>query len=204
MLLYKQCRGFYCCIIVREYIVNARSVFQEHHLVLFNFRFTVFGFNQTSFTAEESGRNILMIQIGYIKGIGSVVNGVDIEVQEITAGLYIYSVIVHEYSYYPPAVGTDFTIHTTSLPGVDLSSPATLQVGFTADAVALEPDETFRLTLSVGSGLPSGPNVFLQDTAEFTIIDSDGTALVCYIILACLLYMINYLHCIFSCGHLTH
>ena len=32
MLLYKQCLGFYCCS-KRVYIVNARSVFQEHHLV---------------------------------------------------------------------------------------------------------------------------------------------------------------------------
>ena len=31
MLLYKQCRGFYCC---SKRVVNARSVFQEHHLVL--------------------------------------------------------------------------------------------------------------------------------------------------------------------------
>ena len=31
MLLYKQCRGFYCCS-KRE--VNARSVFQEHNLVV--------------------------------------------------------------------------------------------------------------------------------------------------------------------------
>ena len=32
MLLYKQCRGFYCC---SKRVINARSVFQEHHLVLF-------------------------------------------------------------------------------------------------------------------------------------------------------------------------
>ena len=31
MLLYKQCRGFYCCSIR---VVNARSVFQQHHLVV--------------------------------------------------------------------------------------------------------------------------------------------------------------------------
>ena len=31
MLLYKQCRGFYCC---SKRVVNARSVFQEHHLVV--------------------------------------------------------------------------------------------------------------------------------------------------------------------------
>ena len=30
MLLYKQCRGFYRC---SKRVVNARSVFQEHHLV---------------------------------------------------------------------------------------------------------------------------------------------------------------------------
>ena len=30
MLLYKQCHGFYCC---SKRAVNARSVFQEHHLV---------------------------------------------------------------------------------------------------------------------------------------------------------------------------
>ena len=30
MLLYKQCGGFYCC---SKRVVNARSVFQEHHLV---------------------------------------------------------------------------------------------------------------------------------------------------------------------------
>ena len=33
MLLYKQCRGFYCC---SKRVVNARSVFQEHHLVLYS------------------------------------------------------------------------------------------------------------------------------------------------------------------------
>ena len=48
----------------------------------------------------------------------------------------------------------------------------TVRVNFRADAVALEPDETFRLTLS--GGLPSGPNVFIDGTAEFTIIDGDG------------------------------
>ena len=31
MLLYKQCRGFYRC---SKRVVNARSVFQEHHLVI--------------------------------------------------------------------------------------------------------------------------------------------------------------------------
>ena len=31
MLLYKQCRGFYCC---SKRVVNVRSVFQEHHLVV--------------------------------------------------------------------------------------------------------------------------------------------------------------------------
>ena len=30
-MLYKQCRGFYCC---SKRVVNVRSVFQEHHLVL--------------------------------------------------------------------------------------------------------------------------------------------------------------------------
>ena len=30
MLLYKQCRGFYCC---SKRVVNTRSVLQEHHLV---------------------------------------------------------------------------------------------------------------------------------------------------------------------------
>ena len=34
MLLYKQCRGFYCC---SKRVVNARSVFQEHHLVPIKF-----------------------------------------------------------------------------------------------------------------------------------------------------------------------
>ena len=33
MLLYKQCRGFYYTAVVLKRVVNARSVFQEHHLV---------------------------------------------------------------------------------------------------------------------------------------------------------------------------
>ena len=42
-MLYKQCRGFYCC---SKIVVNARSVFriQEHHLVseMFLFLFRIF------------------------------------------------------------------------------------------------------------------------------------------------------------------
>ena len=40
MLLYKQCRGFYCC---SKRVVNARSVFQEHHLVICGLGFEVRG-----------------------------------------------------------------------------------------------------------------------------------------------------------------
>ena len=71
-------------------------------------------------------------------------------------------------------LGNDFTTDA-NIGLVNPSTPATVRVNFRADGVALEPDETFRLTLSDGFGLESGSkNVFLQDTAEFTIIDSDG------------------------------
>ena len=77
-----------------------------------------------------------------------------------------------------PAVeglGNDFTTDPGHIGIVNPSTPATVRVNFRADGVALEPDETFRLTLNDGFGPQSGAkNVFLQDIAEFTIIDSDG------------------------------
>ena len=49
------------------------------------------------------------------------------------------------------------------------------QVNYQLDSIALEPDETFRLTLTVGSGLPSG--TIVVDSALFTIIDDDGMSI---------------------------
>ena len=69
---------------------------------------------------------------------------------------------------------SDFTVVPTSFDLITTQAPETILVEFRVDSVALEPDETFRLTLSTGSGLPSGPNIFIDDTADFTIIDGDG------------------------------
>ena len=53
MLLHKQCRGFYCC---SKRVVNARSVFQEHHLVALVFAAALCtGTNPTACTFEQAG-----------------------------------------------------------------------------------------------------------------------------------------------------
>ena len=64
-------------------------------------------------------------------------------------------------------VGRDFFIAPTAFPVIALGSSETVQVNYRVDSVALEPDETFRMTLTVASGLPSG--AFLVDEALFTI-----------------------------------
>ena len=52
MLLYKQCRGFYRC---SKRVVNARSVFQEHHLVMI-----LSWLCCDSARREESGRELVV------------------------------------------------------------------------------------------------------------------------------------------------
>ena len=75
---------------------------------------------------------------------------------------------------FPAVEGSDFTVDPSIFTFISTQSTRTVQVSFRVDAVALEPDETFRLTLSTGSGLPSGPSVFINGIAEFAIMDRDG------------------------------
>ena len=71
----------------------------------------------------------------------------------------------------------DFSIDPvpTTFDFVAVGVPGTIQVNYRVDSIALEPDETFRLTLTVGSGLPSG--TIVVDSALFTIIDHDGMSI---------------------------
>ena len=147
----------------------------------------MFGFSQTTFAAPERGASYT-IEVGYVKGRGGVVRNVQVQVVEDGTAGWLYaahlSCIKFEHNYgiislIPPStvegVSRDFSIDPvpTTFDFVAVGVPGTIQVNYRVDSIALEPDETFRLTLTVGSGLPSG--AFLVDEALFTILDADGT-----------------------------
>ena len=69
------------------------------------------------------------------------------------------------------ASSTDFTVATQQIELTRSNSPS-VQVTLSADAVALEPVETFRLTLEGTVTLQSG--WFFIDTVDVTIEDQDG------------------------------
>ena len=111
-----------------------------------------------------------VIHVGYQKGA-----------EEIRES-FTFSVEAMEYPFYDPNVdhaqeGFDFEIHTEEVQiSFGSASPATVEVTFFPDNVALETNEVvnFELVPSRGASFQLREGVFFRKTLEVLITDSDG------------------------------
>ena len=81
--------------------------------------------------------------------------------------------------------GSDFRVSSAPVlrPSTRRNEP--VQVAFEIDSIALEPRESFQLRLLPANmaSQPQAANEFLLDIIELTIIDSDGTFIISYLLI---------------------
>ena len=68
----------------------------------------------------------------------------------------------------------DYTVNTARVRATANGQIANVVLTFRVDTVALEPNETFTLTLNPLIALNPREGLFFRDTIEVTIIDSDS------------------------------
>ena len=137
--------------------------------IYYNFAIAVYGWLNHSFIGlEQEVRHV--IQVGYEKGA------------QQTRENFAFNVEAVEHPMFEPDVdhareGFDFVINTEEVEiSFSSSAPATVEVTFFLDDVALESSEivNFELVPLSGMSLPFGEGVFFQRTVEVLIKDSNS------------------------------